>query len=257
MTVLRSAAFNLYFFALTFLLGLFWGIPLRIVAPGRVIGLARFWARLTLAGLRAICGIRFEVVGAEHLPAAGPALIASQHQSAFDTLVWLLLVPWPAYVVKQELARVPLFGPLLRPGGQILVDRSAGAAALRGMVSEARAAAASGRQVVIFPEGTRTAPDEARPLQPGIAALASGTGLPLVPVATDSGRHWGRRAFRKQAGTIHLVIGNPIDPALPRRELLEAVRRAWRSGRESLASPGDNSVSEASAELRGRVSSSA
>ena len=139
MTVLRSAVFNLYFFALTLLLGLFCGIPLRLLAPGRVIGLARFWGRLVLAGLRAICGIRFAVSGRENLPASGPALIASQHQSAFDTLVWLLLVPWPAYVVKQELARVPVFGPLLRPGGQILVDRSAGAAALRSMVAEARA----------------------------------------------------------------------------------------------------------------------
>ncbi len=173
MTFLRSAAFNLYFFLLTFILGLSCGIPLRLFAPRRVIGLARVWARLTLAGLRAICGIRFELIGREHLPPRGPALIASQHQSAFDTLVWLLLVPWPAYVVKQELARIPLFGPLLRPGGQILVDRSAGAAALRRMVRQAVEATAAGRQVVIFPEGTRTAPGEHVRLQPGIAALAA------------------------------------------------------------------------------------
>lgn len=233
MTVLRSAVFNLYFFALTLLLGLFCGIPLRLLAPGRVIGLARFWGRLVLAGLRAICGIRFAVSGRENLPASGPALIASQHQSAFDTLVWLLLVPWPAYVVKQELARVPVFGPLLRPGGQILVDRSAGAAALRSMVAEARAAFAAGRQVVIFPEGTRTAPGEVVSPQPGIAALAAGTGMPVIPVATNSGRLWGRRAFRKRAGTIHVAIGSPIDPALPRRALLDAVQHAWREGEAS------------------------
>jgi 1-acyl-sn-glycerol-3-phosphate acyltransferase len=242
MTFLRSAAFNVYFFGLTFLLGLLWGIPLRVLAPRRVIGLARFWARLTLWGLRVICGIRFRVSGRENLPATGPALIASQHQSAFDTLVWLLLVPWPAYVVKQELARVPLFGPLLRPGGQILVDRKAGAAALRGLVAEAREAAAAGRQVVIFPEGTRTAPGEHVPLQPGIAALTNETGMALIPVATDSGRLWGRRAFRKRAGTIHLAIGAPIPPGMPRRQLLAAVQAAWSSAAESVGNPVDNSV---------------
>ncbi len=227
MTVLRSAAFNAYFFALTFILGLFLGIPLRVLAPTRVIGLARLWARLTLAGLRIICGINFEVTGREYLPEGGPALIASQHQSAFDTLVWLLLVPWPAYVVKAELARVPLFGPLLRPGGQILVDRKAGAAALRGLIQQARAAAAAARQVVIFPEGTRAAPGEPIRLQPGIAALASETGLPLIPVATDSGRHWGRRAFRKRAGVIHVSIAPPLAAELPRKQLLAALQEAW------------------------------
>jgi 1-acyl-sn-glycerol-3-phosphate acyltransferase len=247
MIFLRSAAFNVYFFGLTFLLGLFCGIPLRVFAPRRVIGLARFWARLTLWGLRLICGIDYAVSGRENLPAAGPALIASQHQSAFDTLVWLLLVPWPAYVVKQELARVPLFGPLLQPGGQILVDRKAGAAALRGLIAEARAAASAGRQVVIFPEGTRTAPGETVPLQPGIAALSNETGMALIPVATDSGRLWGRRAFRKRAGTIHLAIAAPIPPGLPRRQLLAAVQEAWRHAAESGANPVDKSVGRGSA----------
>ena len=228
MTFVRSAVFNLYFFGLTFLLALFCGLPLRLLAPERVIGLARLWARLTLGGLRTICGIDWELHGREHLPAAGPMLIASQHQSAFDTLVWLLLVPWPCYVVKQELGRVPLFGPLLRSGRQILVDRKAGAAALRRMVQQAREATAAGRQVVIFPEGTRTAPGEQVRLQPGIAALGGETGLPLIPVATDSGRHWGRRAFRKQPGTIHLVIAPPVPPDLPRKALLARLSQAWR-----------------------------
>lgn len=248
MTFLRSLAFNLYFFMLTATLGLFLGIPLRLFAPHRVIDLARLWARLALAGLRLICGIRFEVIGREHLPADGPMLIASQHQSAFDTMVWLVLMPRPSYVAKQELARIPLFGPLLHAGGQIVVDRSAGAAALRGMVQQAAAAAAAGRQVVVFPEGTRTAPGEKVRLHPGIAALSSETKLPLIPVATDSGRLWGRRAFWKRPGTIHLVVAPPLPADLSRRALLTQLSAAWEAG-EGVFRSVDKSVGCVPAEL--------
>jgi 1-acyl-sn-glycerol-3-phosphate acyltransferase len=236
MTILRSAAFNLYFFTLTFVLALLVGVPLRLFAPARVIDLARFWARLVVGGLRLICGISYRVTGREHLP-QGAMLIASQHQSAFDTLVWLMLVPRPSYVVKQELSRVPLFGPLLRAGGQILVDRSAGAAALRSLITQSNRAIAEGRQVVIFPEGTRTAPGTIAKLQPGVVALAAASHLPVIPVATDSGRHWGRRAFRKRAGTIHVAIQPPLPPDLPRPLLIERLERAWREGGQKLSHP--------------------
>src|SRR6185437_5497512 len=142
----------------------------------------------------------------------------------------------------------PLFGPLLRPGGQILVDRRAGAAALRLMVQQAVAATAAGRQVVIFPEGTRTAPGQHVRLQPGIAALAAETKLPLIPVATDSGRLWGRRAFRKRAGTIHLVIAPPLPPDLPRKALLDRIGASWVAA-EAVFKPVDKSVGRASGDL--------
>jgi 1-acyl-sn-glycerol-3-phosphate acyltransferase len=227
-TILRSALFNAYFYGLTFVLGIY-GVLLRLIdpTPSRIIGLAKLWARLALAGLRGICGIRVAVIGREHLPQTGPALIAAQHQSAFDTLIWVTLLPHVAYVLKRELTRIPLFGPLLHPSGQIVVDRSAGAAALRAMLRETERAVAMGYQVVIFPEGTRTSPGTRIPLQPGIAAQAARTGLPVIPAATDSGLFWGRRSFRKQPGTIHVVIGSPIQPGLAREELLQRLRRAW------------------------------
>ncbi len=184
--LLRSALFNAYFFALTFVLCLA-GVPLRWMAPWRTAVLARLWAQLAVAGLRWFCGIRLLVLGREHLPPHGPMLIAAEHQSAFDTIVWHLLVPAPAYVVKRELMRLPLFGPLLRHGGQIGLDRAAGAAALRGLVRETERAVAEGRPVVIFPQGTRTPPGERVPLQPGIAAQAARTHLPVIPVATEFG----------------------------------------------------------------------
>jgi 1-acyl-sn-glycerol-3-phosphate acyltransferase len=239
--VLRSALFNLYFFGLTFVLAVY-GIGIRLFAPHRTLDLARFWIGLTLAGLRRICGITYQVHGCEYLPKSGPALIASQHQSAFDTLVWVMLVPRPAYVVKKELSQVPLFGPLLRSGGQIFVDRSAGAAAIRSLLRETDRAVADQRQIIIFPEGTRAEPGARLPIQPGVAAQASRSGLPVIPVATDSGRYWGRRAFRKRPGIIHIRIGAPIPADLPRPELLGRLEAGWEAAGESGCDHVDKSV---------------
>lgn len=223
----RALLFNIYFFGLTALLGVA-GLPVRVFARGRTWYFARFWVRLVLWGARVICGIRVCVSGLENLPVSGPALIASQHQSAFDTLVWMTLAPATAYVVKKELTRIPLFGPLLVPAGMIPVDRQAGATALRGLLAATRAARAQGRQIVIFPEGSRAPPDQILPLQPGIAAIATHLDLPVIPVATDSGRRWGRRAFMKHPGPIHIVIGPPIPAGTPRAELLRAIGSFWR-----------------------------
>lgn len=225
MTWLRSALFNAWFVAATLGYGLV-GILVRLAAPHRALWLATAWVRALLGGARTICGIRTVVIGRENLP-DGPALIASQHQSAFDTLVWLLIVPKVSYVFKAELARIPLFGPMLRPSGQIPLDRGATFAAIKGLLRGAQQAVAEGRQIVIFPEGTRMEPGARATLRPGVAALAARTGLPVIPVATDSGRRWGRRAFRKQAGPIHIVIGPPIPPGLNQAALLAAIQTAW------------------------------
>ncbi len=223
MILLRSVLYNLYFWTVSGVMAI-GSLPIRFFLlpffPDAALAYGRIWVRALLGGLAPIAGIRIAVTGREHLPGSGPALIASQHQSAFDTLIWLTLVPRPAYVVKRELLRVPLFGPMLRPAGQIPIDRAGGAAAIRGLLAEAARALAAGRQIVIFPEGTRTAPGEVGRLQPGIAALATHTGLPVIPVATNSGRLWGRRGFRKRSGTIHVAIHPPLPPRLPRQALL-------------------------------------
>jgi 1-acyl-sn-glycerol-3-phosphate acyltransferase len=196
------------------------------------------WARISLAALRLICGVRIDVVGLEHLPRAGPALIAAQHQSAFDTLVWLTLLPRPAYVLKQELLRLPLFGKLLLPSGFIAVDRTGGAAALRKMVADCRTAVAAGRQIVIFPEGTRVPPGEQAVLQPGVVALAHALDLPVIPAATNSGLFWGRNAFNKQPGRLQIRIYSPLRVGARREEIMSAlVGMFYRQGV-------DNSVDE-------------
>jgi 1-acyl-sn-glycerol-3-phosphate acyltransferase len=238
MIFLRSALFNVVFFSVTFVLSLY-GTAIRIVAPHRVLRLAMFWARLTVALARAICGIRVEVTG--ELP-SGAALIASRHESALDTFVWLTLVPDACYVLKRELLRIPLFGPLIRKAGMIAIDRNAGAAALRSLLRDGDRAVQEGRQIIIFPEGTRADPGMVLPLQPGVAALAAHTGLPVIPVVTDSGRLWSRRAFRKQPGVVHIALLAPIASHTPREKLLSALETAFHTDPKTAARLVDNSV---------------
>lgn len=228
MTFLRSALFNLFFFTSTFVLTLAAG-AVHLVSPARVPRVAQAWARLEIAAVRIICGIRMEVQGLGNLP-AGPVLIAARHESAFDILAWLALTQAPCFVLKRELTKIPLFGHLLRTTGMIVIDRQAGAAALRPMLRQADQAVAEGRQIIIFPEGTRCEPGDFPPLQPGIAALAARTGLPVVPAVTDAGHRWGRRAFAKRPGTIRIAIQPPLDPKQNRATLLPALAAIFRSG---------------------------
>lgn len=238
--LLRSAAFAVWLYGLTSVFGVA-AIPLRLFARARILGYAQSWARLVLGGLRLLCGIRLVLVGAEHLPAAGPALIAAEHQSAYDTLVWMTLLSRPAYVLKRELVRIPLFGPLLIGAGMIAVRRDAGAAALRRLLADTAAAAADQRQIVIFPQGTRVAYGSRAPLLPGIVGVAASSRLPVIPVATDSGRRWPRGGFRKRPGPIHIVIRPPLPPGLTRHELLARIEAEWAVGRAALPNPVDKS----------------
>lgn len=232
MIVLRSALFNLLFFGATFVLALT-GTLLRPFSAAATWAVVRFWAHTIVALARTICGIRVEVTGREHIP-AGAALIASHHESALDTLVWLSLVPAACYVLKRELRSIPLFGSLAAATGMIVVDREGGAGAMRGLMKAADQAVQAGRQIVIFPEGTRAPARTLLPLQPGIAALASRTGLPVIPVATNSGDCWGRRAFHKYPGVVRIVIRPPLPARLPRDQLMQALTRQmdmrWQAG---------------------------
>lgn len=239
MILLRSILFNLWFYGIT--LGyLVIGAALRLLGPLAPRDwprrAARRWSATLLAGLGPLAGIRYEVSGREHLP-AGPMVVASMHQSAFDTLVWLLLLPDPTYVLKRELLAIPVFGPICRLAGMIAIDRAAGAKAIRGLLRGGAAAVAAGRSIVIFPEGTRVAPGRRAPLHPGVAALASRLALPVVPVATDSGLLWGRRAFRRRPGVIHVMIRPPLAPGLGRERLMARLAQEFELGAAALGTP--------------------
>ena len=240
---LRSVCYAVYFFLVLLVFGLA-GVLVRLFARKWALGLAKAWVGVALAGLRPICGIGVEISGLHHLPAEGPFLLASQHQSEFDTLVWMRLLARPSYVMKQELTRIPLFGPMLVPAGMIPLDRAAGAKALRHLMRDCVVARDAGRQIVIFPEGTRVAPGERVVLQPGVAAVALRLGVPVYPVATDSGRWWGRQRWGKHAGTIHIVVGAPIAAGTPRDRLLEEIEAHWRRCEIDGFQSGDNSVDQ-------------
>ncbi|MFT8731787.1 MAG: lysophospholipid acyltransferase family protein [Acetobacter fabarum] len=227
MAVVRSVVFNIVAFVLTGVMG-GGALPIRWFMPGHALAYAKLWSRLVLWLFRAICGVQVRVSGLEHLPQSGPALIASQHQSAFDTLVWMLLLPRPCYVMKGELTRIPLLGPMLVLTGMMPVERAAGARALRLLLQGTDKAVADNRQIIIFPEGTRTMPGEHVALKPGIAAMSSHTGLPVIPVATNSGLFWGRNAFVKRSGVLHVCIGASIAPTR-RAVLLEEIEKSWRA----------------------------
>jgi 1-acyl-sn-glycerol-3-phosphate acyltransferase len=218
MSRLRALAFNIAFFGVTALLGVA-GLPLLLAPRGWVMHFGRFWARCVLALLKATVGLDGEIRGLDHLP-RGPCIIAMKHQSAWDTLILPVVLGDPAVVVKRELLFVPFYGWYAARAGSIAIDRRGGAGALRRMVRAARREAAAGRQVVIFPEGTRTAPGHRLPYQPGVAALYQALQLPVVPAAVNSGLFWGRRSFVKRPGRIILAFLEPIAPGLPRRQLM-------------------------------------
>ena len=232
MILLRSVVYNIWFYVVSVVLvlacGPFLPFPRRYSGPV-VWVIGRFWARLLVGGARVICGIRVAVTGRENLP-VGPVLIASNHQSAFDTIIWLLLIDRAVYVVKKELGHIPLYGGITRRLGMIIVDRDAGAAAIRHLLAGAAQAVAENRSIVIFPEGTRSHPDEVGVLHPGVAAMAAHSGLAVVPVVTDSGRHWGRRTFLRYPGTIHIAIRPALPAGMKRRDLLAALEATYRAG---------------------------
>ncbi len=233
MRAVRSLLFNLLFFGWTaaILLICMPVLPLGVAAVHRV---GRLWVRVTLWLLGLVVGLRHRIVGLEHLP-AGPAIIAPKHQSTWDTLIFALPLNLPAYVLKRELMRIPLFGLYLRCAGMIPVDRAGGGGALKRMVARAWAAAAAGRHLLIYPEGTRTAPGERRPYHPGVAALYGQLDLPVVPVALNSGLFWGRRAFLKRPGLITVEFLPPIPSGLSRRRFIAELESRIETASDRLA----------------------
>ena len=224
MTALRSLLFNAFFYGWTALCVVA-GLPLLLGPRAGIYYLGRAWAHPIIAALALLCGLRYRVVGRENLP-RGAVLIAAKHQSAWDTIIFSILLWDHSFVLKQELTRIPLFGLYLIRAGLIPVDRKGGAKALRKMVAAAKAAAALGRPIVIFPEGTRVAPEQHRPYQPGVAALYGQLQVPVVPVALNSGVFWRRNSFWKRPGTITLEFLPAIEPGLQRRDFLTRLEAA-------------------------------
>jgi 1-acyl-sn-glycerol-3-phosphate acyltransferase len=214
MALLRSLLFAAIFYPAT-VLWVLAGLIATLFGRRPTLAVVLSWVDLHHWLTAHVLGIRTHVEGV--IP-TGPYLIAVKHQSMFETLEMVRLTNLPVIVMKKELADIPLFGFMTRRYGVIPVERSAGAKALRNMVAEGKEAVASGRPVIIFPEGTRVSPGESPPLRPGFAGLYRALCLPVVPVAVDSGRLWGR-GFVKRRGTVTFRIGETIPAGLGRGEV--------------------------------------
>ena len=232
MTLIRAAAFNLLFWAMTLVLAVVY-LPFLLAPALWMMTAARAWIRGMLWLLRAIIGLRYRVVGWENLP-EGPALIASKHQSAWETFAFNAILGKPVFIIKRELFWVPFYGWYAKHAGMIGIDRKGRAKTLRGMIAAAQKALAARRPIVIFPEGTRTAPRAAPRYQSGVAALYQALDAPVVPVALNSGLFWGRRAFLKRPGTVVVEFLPPIPPGLPREAFMARLEAAIETGTKRL-----------------------
>jgi 1-acyl-sn-glycerol-3-phosphate acyltransferase len=222
MTFVRSALFTIIFY-----LG---SVPLVIAAglgalfgQEAVIAGSRRWAQYHYLCVCWILGIRVVVEG--QFP-TGACIIAMKHESMLEAIEILRLIDRPATVFKAELMRIPIWGWVARRHGVIPISREAGSAALRMMLKAAREAAAADRPIVIFPEGTRVTPGERPDLRPGIAGLYKTLGLPVYPVALNTGRLWPKGKFLRYAGVVTVRVGDPIPAGLSREDIEARIHAA-------------------------------
>jgi 1-acyl-sn-glycerol-3-phosphate acyltransferase len=237
----RAIAFNIAFFGWTAILGTS-GLPFLLTPRALTMRFGRFWASSVLFLLRVIVGLDHEIRGLDRIPRNG-CIIAMKHQSAWDALILPVVLGDPAPVLKRELLLLPFYGWFAYRAGSISIDRRARAGALRRMLAKARPIAAAGRPIVIFPEGTRVAPGEHRPYQPGVAALYQALRLPVVPAAVNSGLYWGRRSFIKRPGRIVLEFLDPIPPGRTRPRLMSELERRIETATAALLREGPRATS--------------
>ena len=208
--LLRSVLFNIALYV-NFLVQALIFSPVLLLPERYFWPVGRFWVRSSLWLHEAICGIDDEIRGRENIPTGG-FIVAAKHQSAWETLRLVELFPRPSFILKRSLLWVPLFGWYLKKAGMVPVDRGGGSAAMEAMNAHARRAIGEGRQIIIFPEGTRRPPLAPPQYRHGVARLYRELGVQCLPVALNSGLFWPRRSPVHRRGTILLACLPPIPP---------------------------------------------
>ena len=241
----RSLLFNVLFY-LNLAVLLIVAIPTLVLPRQATLAMARLWGRNTLWLLRTICRIDVAWIGLDKIPPGG-ILIAAKHQLTWETFALIVVLPDPAFVIKRELMWVPLFGWYARHTGMIPVDRSAGKAALAEMMKHARIALSEGRQIVIFPEGTRRAAGAEPKYKIGVAHLYAEAGVPCVPIALNSGLFWPRRRLLRPPGTVRVEILDPIPPGLDRTVFFAKLRHDIETATARLVAEGARELSSGAA----------
>ena len=214
MLIARSVLFNVLFY-LALLLLLIVAMTTLPMPRGALFAVARFWAHTNLWMLRVICRINVAWTGIEKIP-PGALIVGAKHQSTWETFALLTLLPDPTFIVKRELMWIPMFGWCVWRAGMIPVDRGAGKPAMAAMNARARAELDRGRQIIIFPEGTRRAAGAEPNYKYGIAHVYAEGAAPCLPIALNSGLFWPRRRFLRYPGTVRVEILDPIPPGLDR-----------------------------------------
>jgi 1-acyl-sn-glycerol-3-phosphate acyltransferase len=208
--------------------------PLPRLARYRIIA---GWSHAMVWLAKTVLGIDYRVIGMENLPRT-PSVILSKHQSAWETLAFQVIFPPQVLVLKRELLWIPFFGWGLALMSPIAIDRSRGPRALRRMAELGQERLAQGFWIAIFPEGTRVGPGERGKYHVGGAWLAVECGVPVVPVAHDAGRLWGRKAFLKRPGIVTVEIGAPIDSRAHTPGSLNKSVEEWIENRMANLCPG-------------------
>lgn len=234
---IRSLLFVIWMYGLMAVLGILC-LPALLLPRGVIIWAIGVYARLLVWGLEAICGIRTEIRGRANVP-AGPFLYAGKHHCMLDVFIPFIVAPAPAIIMKRELLWYPFLGWYALRTAMIPIDRAGTTRTLKKMVAEAVKRAEDGRQVVIFPEGTRRAPGAEPAYQgAGISALARAIEAPIVPVATNAGLCWPGRGLKRSRGTIVYEILPPIPAGLPRRQLMARLESELEAATDALVAEG-------------------
>jgi 1-acyl-sn-glycerol-3-phosphate acyltransferase len=235
--IVRSILFNLLFY-LNLVMLLFVALITLVLPRRAVLKMAETWGRLSVWLLRVVCGTRMELRGLHNLP-EGPLIVAAKHQSTWETFALLKLFDDFTFIVKRELMWIPIFGWCMWKGGMIPVDRGAGSQALNDMTARAKAEIGNGRQLIIFPEGTRRATGAEPRYKFGVAHLYAEVGVPCVPVALNSGLFWPRRSFRKLPGTIVAEFLPPIAPGLDKAAFQRRLQKDIETATARLIAEGE------------------
>ncbi len=236
MNALRSILFNiLYVFgSLFWSIALLWALALPPNKCTEVI--SHFYGGYMRWIMRHVMGLKFEFRGLENLPTDTPYIIAAKHQSAMETL----LIPftkefrYPVIILKKELTRLPIWGFYPKAMGLVAINRGDGMESMRAMTAGCKNALANGRSIAIFPQGTRVKPGAVKPYKSGIAKIYKDLGVPIVPLALNTGVFWGRNAFFKKPGVVVFEFMPAIPAGQPPLKVIAQVEQSLEAESDRL-----------------------
>jgi 1-acyl-sn-glycerol-3-phosphate acyltransferase len=238
--LLRSILFNIAFY-LNVIIWLIAALPTFFMPYRAIVGVAKAWGRSNLFLLRVICNLKVEFRGVEKIPRGG-VLIAAKHQSTWETFALLWMFEDPTFILKRELQWLPLFGWFTIKGRMIPVDRSAGSAGMTAMIARAAKELANGRQIVIFPEGTRRPAGAEPAYKYGIVRLYEIGNVPCVPIALNSGLFWKRRSIIRMPGTVVVEVLDPIPPGLDQEAFMARLQNDIETATARLIEEGQREI---------------